>query len=560
MKIKPLMMRLNHFLLFIICLCVSCKKNIESKQDTSKSEEATQILFSKTDLTQNQISEDDFVTKFNLHKDKFLSIHFSLKQPLIQSLKKLSPNLSEDELLSKGNFQFSFLVDDKTIYVENLNTGAGTKLQKTEELNKVVRLVTPEQIGFWGWFMWRRFMVRHSGQEVWTKGKHNLAIEIRSYINEDTLKVSGLLAEGSITVDVPEIEVDKSLIAIQKIQDNNDWEVSKDNFDRRKIEGLNKKIAEVSLYGININGLVVIKESKLLIEQYFNGSSRESLHDVRSVGKSFASTMMGIAIAENHIMSEEAKLKEFYDLKSFENYSPKKDSVTLKSLLTMASGFIGNDDVSSNPGHEENMYPTNNWVKFGLDLPMHKDKKIGIDYSYFTAGTVILGDIIHKSVPNGLVSYADEKLFAPLNIKDYKWKYTPQNVASTAGGIQLRAIDLAKYGQLYKNKGKWNGTQIVNEKWVQESLTRQVSQAFMGKENIFYGYLFWNKVYTVDGKDYEVSYCSGNGGNKVFIFKDIPFVVVVTASAYGNPKGQYFVDEMMMIDYILPAITDKASR
>ncbi|MET1257769.1 serine hydrolase [Flagellimonas sp. DF-77] len=552
-------MRSNLLLLFTICLCTSCKKDNQLKRDTIKNEEITQILFSKTDVAQNKVSQDDFVNTFTLHKNKFLSLHFSLEQPLIESLKKLAPNLSEEELLSIGNFQFSFLVDGETTYVENLNTGAGTKIQKTKELNKVVRLVTPEQIGFWGWFMWRRFITRHSGQEVWTKGKHNLTIEIRSYINDDTLKVSGLLAKGSISVEVPEIEIDNDLIAIQKIKPNSGWEVSKDNFDRRKIENLNRSIAEASLYGIEINGLVVLKDGKLLIEQYFNGSSRDSLHDVRSVGKSFASTMMGIAIDENYIPSEDAKLKDYYELKSFKNYTSKKDSVTLKSLLTMTSGFLGDDSDNSNPGNEENMYPTDNWVKFGLDLPMHQDKIIGQDYNYFTAGVVVLGDIIHKSVPNGLASYADKNLFAPLNIKDYKWQYTPQNVASTAGGIQLRAIDLAKYGQLNKNEGKWNNQQIVSSEWVRKSLTRQVSQAYAGKENLYYGYLFWNKTFTVNDTDYEVSFCTGNGGNKIFVFKDIPFVVVITASAYGNPNGHATVDTMMM-DYIIPAITNITSR
>ena len=98
-----------------MCLCISCKKNDIPKQDTSKSEKTTQILFSKTDLTQNQMYEDVFVNNLILHQDKFLSLHFILKQPLVQSLKKLSPNLSEEELLNKGNFQFSSLVDGKII-------------------------------------------------------------------------------------------------------------------------------------------------------------------------------------------------------------------------------------------------------------------------------------------------------------------------------------------------------------------------------------------------------------------------------------------------------------
>jgi CubicO group peptidase (beta-lactamase class C family) len=71
---------------------------------------------------------------------------------------------------------------------------------------------------------------------------------------------------------------------------------------------------------------------------------------------------------------------------------------------------------------------------------------------YFTAGVVVLGDIIHKSVPNGLEKYANTNVFQPLGITKYKWQFTPQKVANTAGSLQLRSLDYAKFGQLYKTK------------------------------------------------------------------------------------------------------------
>ena len=86
-------------------------------------------------------------------------------------------------------------------------------------------------------------------------------------------------------------------------------------------------------------------------------------------------------------------------------------------------------------------------------------------------------------------------------------------------------------------------------------MSKQVSQAYVGRDSWYYGYLFWNKVYTVDGKDYEVSFCSGNGGNKIFIFKDPPYVIVITASAYGMPTAHPNVDSMML-NYILPALLE----
>ena len=543
-------MKSNYFLVLIVCLLISCTSSIKS-QNANK-EEIENLHFSKDDITKIKDTTLNYSNSFALNKDEFLNIHFTLDKPLIQSLQLLAPNLIEDQLLEKGSFQFSFLVDGNIIYVENLHKGAGLKAFKIERLNHTIRLVTPEQIDFWGWFMWLKFMKLGGGQDALSEGNHSLSIEVRSYIKQDTLKVGPLLAKGNIAVEVPEIPVDETLIPVQKIQANSGWKLSKDNYDKNKIEGLNRKIAENRFE--NINGIVVIKEGQLLIEEYFNGETRDSLHDPRSVGKTIASTMMGIAIEEKHIKSEEVQLKAFYNLKSFKNYSPAKDGVTLKSLLTMSSGFLGDDSDYNSLGNEELMYPTNDWVKFALDLPIQEDRIMGKDYAYFTAGAVLLGDIIHKSVPGGLVSYADKKLFSPLGITNYQWQFTPQGVGNTAGGIRLRALDFAKFGQLYKNKGKWNGKQIISRKWVKKSLSKHVEQ--LNDDNGFYGYLFWNKIYTVNGKDYEVSFCTGNGGNKIYIFKDIPFVIVITASLYNHPNAHANVDKMM-IEYILPAIIEK---
>lgn len=536
-------MKLNYFLALITCLLISCKSSSTQKTES--------LYFSKDNVPKTKPEKVNYSKSFTLNKDKFLNIHFTLNKPLIQSLQALAPELTEEQLLEKGNFQFSFLVNEKVVYVENLHKGAGLKASKTEQLSHTIRLVSPKQLDYWGWFMWAKFMKLGGGQDELSEGNHSLSIEVRPYIKQKQLRVGNLLAKGKIAVEVAEIPVDKSLIAIQKIAHTSGWEISNDNFNHQKIEALNRKIAENRFE--NINGIVVIKEGKLLIEEYFNGETRNSLHDPKSVGKSIASTMLGIAIEENFIKDENTLLKDFYTLQSFNNYSRKKDSVTLKSLLTMSAGFLGDDNDYSSEGNEENMYPTKNWVKFALDLPMQKDKTIGKDFAYFTAGVVVLGDIIHKSVPNGLVSYADKKLFSPLGITNYQWEYTPQKVGNTAGGIRLRAIDFAKYGQLYKNKGLWHGKQILSEQWVKKSFDKQIKQSL---DNGYYGYLFWNKVFTVNNKEYEVSYCSGNGGNKIFIFKDIPFVVVITSSAYNNPNAHANANKMMT-DYILPAILEK---
>lgn len=500
-------------------------------------------------IPMEEYAEKDFLTSFGLRDNVDFNIRIFLGKTLTYYLHELEPDLPVSQLCKKGNYQFSFYVDDKLIYQENLDPGAGSCWYKNEMTVFRVPLLSTTEEDSWGRFLWMRFMKKGGGEEALAEGSHRLKIEIRPYIKTRELKVGNIIAEGQIALNVIKKEVAESQVAIQPIAPNSGWPVSKSHYNTEKIREVNKKIAQGDFR--DITSIVVLKNGELLLEEYFNGASRATLHDTRSVGKSFASTMAGIAIAEGYIKSEAAELRDFYPLKSFENYSPKKEKVTIKSLLTMSSGFEGYDMDPGSPGNEENMYPTSNWVGFTLGLPVNDQKAIGETWAYFTAGVVVLGDILNQTVPGGLEAYTRKKLFEPLGIENYEWQYTPQKVPNTAGGLQMSALDLAKYGQLYKNGGTWNGQQLIPKAWVESSLGRQMAlPAEMGGH---YGYLFWNKQYTVGGKSCEVSYSSGNGGNKIFIFKDLPLVVVVTAKAYNQPYAHVQVDKMME-EGVLPAM------
>jgi CubicO group peptidase (beta-lactamase class C family) len=216
----------------------------------------------------------------------------------------------------------------------------------------------------------------------------------------------------------------------------------------------------------------------------------------------------------------------------------------------MTSAFDGSDMNPDSPGNEEKMYPTADWVRFALDLPLDSAKVAEPRWDYFTAGVVLLGDILNRKVPGGLEQYAAQKLFAPLGITKYKWQYTPQKVVNTAGGLRMSALDLAKFGQLYQNKGSWNGQQIFPAKWAETSLQ---SHFTLPENRGGYGYLFWTNTFDCEGRKYDAAYCSGNGGNKIFIFRDQPLVVVITAKAYGKPYAHPQADKIVE-RYILPAV------
>lgn len=504
------------------------------------------IAFMEKAVPIETFTQTDFIQTFELNENSDLNIRVFLGNSLTNYLHLLSPQLTADELTKSGNYQFTFFVDNKKVYTENLNVGAGNAESKNQRTIFRVPLISSTNEDSWGRFLWNRFF-GNGGQDALTSGEHLLKIEIRPYLKLNEFLTGNIIAEGELKVIVPEIKINEELVKVQKIKPLKEFQISKSQINNSKIEELNRKIAKQNFK--NITSIVVLKDGELLLEEYFNGANRNTLHDTRSVGKSFASTLLGIAVKDNYIKSESQTLNEFYKLNTFQNYSSAKDSITLKDLLTMSSSFDGSDMNSESPGNEENMYPTKNWVEFALNLPIDKSKVANKQWDYFTAGVVVLGDIIHKSVPNGLEKYSNEKLFKPLGITKYNWQFTPQKVANTAGSVQLRSLDYAKYGQLYKNQGNWNGKQILSKEWITNSFSHQMTIS----EDEYYGYLFWNKTYNVNGVNYEVYYSSGNGGNRIFIFKDFPIVIVITSTVYNTTYGHKQVEKIMQ-NYLIESV------
>jgi CubicO group peptidase (beta-lactamase class C family) len=538
----------------IISASVSGQTNdiVKSEGITSGFHKANvgKIIFTSRSVPASELNESDFLKYYDLTNKSDLFITVFMGNSLTNYMHALAPDLSPAELVKNGNCQFSLSVDNHLIYSSNLLPGA--PLRKTQDSATIISkplIDNHNPGGWWSQSYWNRFM-RSGGDSVLTDGPHFLKMEIRPYVQTASgLKVGDLIASGTLNLKVKRIPViDLNNIHLTPPKPYNGFDVSADTFDKNLIKRLKGNIDE----GVfkNISSVIVIKNGKLLIEEYFNGETRDSLHDPRSASKSVSSSITGIAISEGLFRNEDLTLKEFYNIKSYDNYSVQKENVSVRDLLTMSSAFDGNDDDYNSPGNEENMYPASDWVKFALDLPVSPTRPKD-EWHYFTAGVILLGDILNKTVPGGLEKYADQKLFGPLGITNYKWEYTPRNVPNTAGGLRMNALDFAKYGQLYKNRGQWNGKQIIPETWIGKTFTKHKS--IPGRKEEYYGYLFWNKTYAVKGKQYETFYCAGNGGNKIYIFPDQPLVIVITATAYGAPYA-HSQEDKMMTDFILPAI------
>lgn len=545
---RTMTQRLCLFVFLSLWICrLSAQDIVKDQGITSPLQQANKgrIVFTSQEIALSQLKPADFLHNYELTNKSNLFITVFMEHSLTNYIHRLAPGLPVDSLYKASGYQFTLYADNRLIYKSNIQ---GAPLPTIRDTETTIRkpLIDNEHEGgaWWSQFYWGRFL-HNGGDSALTDGQHLLKLDIRPYLQTT---VGDIIATGELNLVVKrKPTIDISHIQLNPIKPYNGFAVSGEPFDQNKIKELKGRIEWAEFK--KINSIIVIKNGEILIEEYFNGETRDSLHDPRSVGKSFASTMIGIAEKDGYLKSESQTLKEFYPINSFANYSPEKENIPLKDLLTMSSAFDGDDNDDDSPGNEENMYPTDNWVKFTLDLPISVTRPRE-QWHYFTAGAMLLGDILNKIVPGGLEKYADQKLFGPLGIR-YQWVYTPQHVPSTAGGIRLKALDFAKYGQLYKNGGQWNGQQILPKEWINKTFSKY--RPIPGRSDEFYGYLFWNKKYIVNGKSYETDYCSGNGGNKIFVFKDQPLVIVITARAYGQPYAHPQVDKMMT-DYILPAV------
>ena len=537
---------MRSFLLFFVLLCTLrlCAQSVNTSLP------AGMIGFTDHPAEGDQSGRNYYLRQYTLTNTSSLFITANMGRSLLSDIHRVAPALPNDSLFQRNaaGYQFTLFVDGRRIYKSDCWTPVSDVKAPVTVFHQPL-LDYPHEGATWGQWYWFRF-ARNGGDSALTEGPHQLRLEIRSWVKvgKDTLH-GALLAAGDLKVEVNRnVTVEISKMQIDPPQPYDGFGLSNDGYDTAKIKLLKGMIEKGAFK--HISSVVVIKNGNILIEEYFNGETRDTKHNPRSVGKSFASTMTGMAIRDGYLKSVDQPLADFYQLKSYKNYLPEKDSVKLRDLLSMCSAFDGDDDDGNSPGNEENMYDQPDWVKWTLDLPLSATRPRE-QWHYFTAGAMLMGDILNNHVRGGLDAYADLKLFAPLGIRDYQWAYTPQHVANTAGGIQLKALDFAKYGQLYKNGGVWQGQQVLPAEWIRSTFTKYHPLPY-GPDQ-YYGFFFWNKKYDVGGKSYETWYCTGNGGNKIFVFTDQPLVIVVTATAYGMPYAHPQVDKMMT-DYILPAI------
>lgn len=337
----------------------------------------------------------------------------------------------------------------------------------------------------------------------------------------------------------------KSDCSYQKpIQRNDGLTVStlaEHQWDTLAFKKLNENICR-GKYG-NIHSLLVIANNNLIVEQYYNGWERDRLHFLASNTKSFNSFLIGVAMDHGYLQSVNQRMLDFFpEYESLAN-DTLKSRITIKDLLTMTSGFQW-DEQSLPPDDPNNMGKqmdlADNWLEQSLQLPM--DTMPGTKYVYSGPNNIILSEIIKRTTGKNIAEFAKDYLFEPLGIKEYDW-IVKNGAFDSGGGLSLRSRDIAKYGLLHLNKGKWNGKEIVSEKWIDE-----VFSPYIEIHHPVYGCYQWRMVKTEHG--FNVWFIPGNGGQIINIIPELNVVIVINADNRRIPK-----DKVEPLEHLIQDLT-----
>lgn len=294
----------------------------------------------------------------------------------------------------------------------------------------------------------------------------------------------------------------------------------------------------------NIHGLIIVKNNQLVYENYFHGYERTRLHNLYSASKSVNSALIGIAHDKGLIKDLDQKVVAYFpEYLPLANADPRKQEITIKHLLTMSSGLECNDWNSNSRGQEEKAYKEDDVVKFTLDLPMVSNS--GKNATYCSGGVIMLANIISKVAGEPHATFADRNLLAPLGITHYKWGFREKR-QDRPDQIFLEPRDMAKFGMLFLNGGKWQGKQIISEEWVNASTQKQINL-----QGFDYGYLWWRHTFKLNSQSIETFSAQGNGGQFIFVFPSLQMIAVMTGGNINSPLTSQPFD--ILAKYILPA-------
>ena len=285
---------------------------------------------------------------------------------------------------------------------------------------------------------------------------------------------------------------------------------------------------------------MMLRHGKVIAEGWWSPYASDLKHTMYSCSKSFTATAIGFAVNEKHLTVND-KVISFFPGDVPDTISGYLSELTVKDVLSMADGQEPDPTAAITS-------KDSNWVKSFLKLPILY--KPGTKFLYNSLGTYMLSAIVQKVTGQKVIDYLRPRLFEPLGIEGMDWEVDPTGINTGGWGLRLKTEDMAKFGQLFLQKGKWNGKQILPAAWINEASTLKIiqhpqySQAKRDSSDWEQGYCYqmWrcrHNAYRADGAF----------GQFIIIMPDEDAVIVITAE---TPNMQEEIN--LVWQYLLPAM------
>src|SRR6267142_779721 len=260
-----------------------------------------------------------------------------------------------------------------------------------------------------------------------------------------------------------------------------------------------------------MNSFMLVRHGYVVAEGWWGPYDAATPHILYSLSKSFTSTAVGLAIGEGKMSLDDEVLKFFPE------NAPAEPSANLKAmrvrdLLRMATG-----NQTEAPILTQNLP----WTKTFLAHPV--PFKPGTHFLYNSPATYMLSAIVQKVTGMTVLAYLKPRLFEPLGIDSPTWVADPQGISAGAYGLSLRTEEIARFGQLYLQKGNWKGKQLIPSQWVEEATARQTANGSAPNSDWDqgYGYQFWRSRHNTYRGD-------GAFGQYCMVIPEFDAVVVIT--------------------------------
>lgn len=360
-----------------------------------------------------------------------------------------------------------------------------------------------------------------------------------------------LLASASVLVAwvvfLSSCEEEEDPESFREVPQDSFWEVAtpaSQQMDEVALQELREMVGKLE----GVYSFLVVRNGKIVHEQYHNGAKQSSLLHTRSITKRITATLIGIGIDQGNIAGQNIHISNFFPEIASPGTGEGWDQITIYHLLNMVSGmdWVENDDLDE---YENNLNDPLKFI-FGKDI-LHEPETY---YSYNTPGIHLLSHVVERTSGNGVTDFAEANLFDPLGILGYEWEEDGGGVKRGGAGLELTARDLAKIGLLYLQNGQWQGQQIISEEWIDQCFNHVIPLDIIEGDHlpgISIGQTWWTR----DVAGERIHYGDGYGGQILLLVPEHEIVIVMNR-AYKVDGGRNNAAFDSFFNQVLPGVLD----